>query len=296
MHSEPLNMSRQSWVRAAIGVMAMSGLSRAPACADDWRVAAASVQPAPALVEVLFRLGESDLNAAGVDMGSGAWYRFVGGRAWGYVPGVGAFESRSGGSPPKVGPGPRRDQFVERYAFPFVMTAGILAEPAKVMNVEKREKGWALTVGDEDGEPFVIWIGADGRVEAVGSPSAPDPLAFPAGAPEGYPIGGLRSLPVELTILDASVSRAGSPASPALTLKSVENRFRVIFSRQSDLTLARAEAMARDGPRLPPGAERPDGSGSTRYSGERRFGPALIIAGVVVLLIAVAAWWKNRGA
>jgi hypothetical protein len=297
MHGEPLNRRRLCCVIVAAMVPATSRLSRAPAGTDDWRDAAKAAQPPPAFVEVLLQVGSSDLNAAGYDMGSGAWYRFVGGRAWGHVPGVGSFESRGGGVPPRVGPGPRRDQFVERMVFPFVTMGKVLADPAQVIDAVWHDDGWTLTVreGEGEGDSFVIRLGGDGRIDAVGSPQSPDPLTYPPGAPEQYPIGALRGLPVEVTILQAHIRPAGSPAAPALTLQAADGRFRMLFARQSDLKRNVAEARARETPRLAPGEERPDGSGSARSTSILRYGPAVIFAGAVVLVLALAAWWKNRG-
>lgn len=295
MHGESMNRRRLCCVIAAVVAPATSGLAHARAGTDDWRDAAKAAQPPSAFVEVLFQVGRSDLNAAGYDMGSGAWYRFVGGRAWGYVPGVGSFESRGGGVPPRVGPGPRRDLFVERMAFPFVMMGKVLADPAQVTDAVRHDDGWTLTVHEDEGDSFVIRLRGDGRVDAAGSPQTPDPLTYPPGAPEQYPIGALRGLPVEVNILQLHVRPAGTQAAPALTLQIAEGRFQTLFARQSDLERSVAEARARETQRLAPGEERPDGSGSARSTSVVRYAPAVIFAGVVVLALALVAWWRNRG-
>lgn len=261
----------------------------------EWRAAAEQAQPPAACVEVVLQVGASDLNAFGYDMGSGAWYRFTDDRAWGFVPGLGSFAGRSGSERLWAGPGPTTDAYIERMALPFVMMADVLKRSERVTSSQQPDGGWLLSVQIDGGESYAIRLKADGRVAAVGSPSSPDPLTYPAGGPAGYPIGVLDGLPVPVTIKQAGARPAGIPERPALTLPLIEAQINALRRAQSELRESAAAKRSGQRLRLAAGEATPDGTGSVRYSSGRRYGPALVIGGVVVLALGAMAWWRSRG-
>ncbi len=292
LHSYPMNLLSTNlqaglWLGCAIAL--------SPITYQDWQLRVESSLPQPAFVETVFRVGATNLNAAGYDMGSGAWYRYLDGRAWGHIPGVGTFSGQAG-SKLTPSPGADRDPVVEHMIFPFILMRRVLDRPESVVSAQRDGDRWKLVVSSPEragGEATAIELDSAGNVTAVGIVGSPDLLFYPDGAPEGYAIGFLKGLPVAVTIDAATVKPPGTAIAPAFRLKDIEELVNHVRSREAELRIARSKENATVQPSLAPGEAFP--GGPIRAAPEKRYGPAFLVAGVVVVLVGGFAWWRRRG-
>jgi len=180
--------------------------------------------------------------------------------------------------------------------FPFILMRRVLDRPESVVSAQRDGDRWKLVVSSPEragGEATAIELDSAGNVTAVGIVGSPDLLFYPDGAPEGYAIGFLKGLPVAVTIDAATVKPPGTAIAPAFRLKDIEELVNHVRSREAELRIARSKENATVQPSLAPGEAFP--GGPIRAAPEKRYGPAFLVAGVVVVLVGGFAWWRRRG-
>lgn len=266
---------------------------------EDWAAAVQHSQPQDAFIEVVFDSGPAHLNSIGYDLRSGAWYRYLDGQAWGFIPDLGTFRGPALRGGLKIVPGPTNDLFIERMAMPFILMKQVLNRPNCVSNVSTTTDGWHLTVDlpavnspSSTSSGLEIEIDRSGKIIAMGATGSNlKELKYFANSPPGYPIADQTVSP--MAIRETRLSSPGQMGSSLITLNVIEARVIDVRKLEADLGMALAEVNA-DKARTSLGPGEAVAEGPVKASKEAKYGPALIISGITVLAVGAFAWWRRR--
>lgn len=275
----------------------------------DWLNAMRQFVPPDAIVEVIVQRDLDELQAFGLDMATGAWYRYIRQSSNGtaFIPGSGMYASVISNHGLQLNDTwPRQDAVLDRSVMSWHYLSNIVRHPECVKDAFRSTDGtWTLVVEGPAGDPTYdprnpifqvrVEVNADGRVFMLHPSNEREPRVL---VPASIDLGAYNVNSPEWArwkVVESSIKPPLPGGRPAWTIEEINAKMIRFREMESQMRMAAAEQAAAKTPApVPPSTPNPDFG--VKPTTTARSGNALVISGIALLAVGALVWWRNRSA